>query len=299
MLPAGSHNSFSFCLDVDSDLTPDLSPAIRALAKLFGKYAKDIVYRWSVTQRHSFTAQLTAGIRYFDLRVGCTAATDDFYFMHGLHAGRVEQSLADIKTFLRAHPREIIMLDFNHFYSMSEFQHKQCLGMLLEELGPILCPFCDVKNVTLNMMWENKQQVIVFYHSDIVADYEQFWQGKYMPSPWADTSNIHHLIDFLDKNYCEGRSADTFYVTQGILTPDNEFVFEHLQSSLHDSLGCKVAPVFVDWIKRKQSGIKGLNICIMDFAEMAHYIPAVLALNDPHFDICATVSHKGDAHVVG
>ncbi|KAK2177335.1 hypothetical protein NP493_605g01020 [Ridgeia piscesae] len=150
----GSHNSFSSYLDKDGDLGPDVSRLIRDLAKVFGPTVKDIVQRWSTTQTLSITKQLQSGIRYFDFRIAKKPKCDDVFLLHGLYGHKVETELAAIRSFLKDHPREVVLIDCNHFYCMTEFDHKQCLSMFLEVLGDIMCPVLDMDSVNLETMWQ-------------------------------------------------------------------------------------------------------------------------------------------------
>ena len=240
---------------------------------------KDIVYRWSTTQTLSITKQLLSGIRYFDLRITKKPKSEDTFFLHGLYGEKVETELVAIRSFLKDHPKEVVLLDCNHFYCMNEFDHKQCLSMFLEILGDVMCPYLDMNSVTLETMWKNKLQVLVFYHCDIIREYLQFWPGSSMPSPWANTDNATKLIRFLDHNYSTGRDKDTFYVSQGILTPDDTYVVRNMTKSLRECLSAPFAPHFAEWVKTKRAGQQYLNICLFDFVEMAHCIPTVIALN--------------------
>ena len=274
----GSHDSFANWLDKNGPLGPDCDAAIKDLAKLFGGMIKDIICRWSLTQSLGATAQLKAGIRYFDLRISTKPESEDLYVLHGLYSVTLEKYLTDIKTFLDAHPKEVVLLDLNHFYKMSEFEHKQCVSMILEILGYKMCPLLDMESVTLQTMWDSQLQVLVFYHYTI--DNHQFWPGNLIPSPWPNVCDTQKMLAFLEKNYEAGRSASTFYVCQGILTPDTGYVIKHVMSSLKHAVSDKCGKPFVDWLKTKKAGQNGINICIMDFVEEFDYIATVIALND-------------------
>ena len=259
-----------------------MSRLIRDLAKVFGPTVKDIVQRWSTTQTLSITKQLQSGIRYFDFRIAKKPKCDDVFLLHGLYGHKVETELAAIRSFLKDHPKEVVLIDCNHFYCMTEFDHKQCLSMFLEVLGDIMCPVLDMDSVNLETMWQNQLQVLVFYHCDITHEYLQFWPGSLIPSPWADTDKGAKLIRFLDQNYGKRRDKGAFYVSQGVLTPNDTYVVGNLTKSLKECLCAPFAPHFAEWLKSKQAGQEYLNICLFDFVEMAQYIPIVVGLNKGH-----------------
>lgn len=163
MFFAGSHNSFSSGLDPSSEISPDEPPAIQML----GPLAKGIVYNWSKTQSLTFEQQLLTGIRYFDLRVAARSGSPHIHFVHGLYGPSVEQGLAEIIEFLDRNKREIVILDFNHFYRMSEDRHRSFLNFVIEKCGERLCLFVGMETLTLNMLWENGLQIIVIYHHKV------------------------------------------------------------------------------------------------------------------------------------
>ena len=159
----GSHNSFSANLDRTSGIGSDVPAAVRT----FGVVFKDVIHRYSVTQKYSLTNQLNHGIRYFDFRVSTKPGTDSLHFLHALFGATVESGLREIDEFLSEHPREIILMDFNHFYDMDEESHKRLLHLIEKLFKRKLCMFIGVENATLNMLWENNLQVIVFYQDKV------------------------------------------------------------------------------------------------------------------------------------
>ncbi|CAH1784310.1 unnamed protein product [Owenia fusiformis] len=275
----GSHDSFSCHLDKTGELSPDNEKAIFDLCKIFGNMAKDIIYNWSVTQSKTFTEQLNAGIRYFDMRSTSKPGCEDIVFCHGMYGDKIEDSLREIDQFLIDHPKEVVLLDFNHFYKMNDFHHKQFLSMILEVFGYKMCPFLDVESVTLEMLWENNLQVIIFYKDKIASDYLQFFPTQSIMSPWANTPDCDKLLKFLDDIYSNGHDPEKFWVWQGVCTPDVGTIMRYLTGSLKTDIAKKVAPRFMSWLSDKKTGPTGINICILDFIEMENYVPCVLALN--------------------
>jgi len=128
---------------------------------------KPVIYKWSVTQSLSFREQLEAGIRYFDLRVAVRQSTRQFHFLHTLFGGRVDDGLQEIKTFLDTHAKEIVVLDFNHFYDMTEDNHRDFVARVLSIFGDKVCMLVGLENISLNMMWENGLQVVIVYHNEV------------------------------------------------------------------------------------------------------------------------------------
>lgn len=245
---------------------------------MFGEMGKSVLKQWSVTQNLTFKQQLEHGIRYFDLRVASRKDKDGIHFLHSLYGPSVADSLEEIKSFLDCHSREIILLDFNHFYEMNESHHKKLIDLLIDKFESKICPHLDMDSVSLSMMWESGLQVIIFYQNEFIKDNMMFWPASSIKAPWPNTAHIHDLITFLDGKFKAGRPPNEFHVTQGVITPGTGAIMSHLNSSLH-ILAEKAAPRIVLWLKDKQIGAQGINICMIDFVEKADFIPSVITLN--------------------
>lgn len=138
---------------------PDQATAIKRLARI--SLVKKIMKKWSVTQNLTFKEQLESGIRYFDLRVSSKPGEtgQEIYFIHGLFGIKVRDGLKEINTFLEQHPKEVIFLDFNHFYAMDDNHHFFLINRIRSAFGSKLCSVECVEYVTLEYMWEKKYQV--------------------------------------------------------------------------------------------------------------------------------------------
>ena len=245
---AGSHDSFTQSMNACSDFGPDCPTYIKDICKLFRPTVKNIVYKWSVTQCLSFKQQLQAGIRYFDLRVATGKdGTENAYFSHGLLCSKVEPFLREVASFLEEHPKEVVLLDFNHFYKMNDTAHQQLYNLVLIIFGKKICPYIqtmeDRLQLTLNSLWEKEQQIIVFYQCDFAKSCPELWPAPSIRAPWGNTCDVTKLMSFLEDSYNyrhKGPMADIFYVCQGILTPDFRYMVGHFMGNLRDDLAVKV-----------------------------------------------------------
>jgi hypothetical protein len=226
------------------------------------------------------------GIRYFDLRTEKREKDLEYYFVHGLYGPKTFECMNEINVFLEKHPKEIVLLDFNHFYTINDADHKTVVETVLGIFGDKVCPRqsdSPVK-VSLSDMWKSNWQVIIFYHIDeIVEKYKELWFASFIPSPWADTMDVKSLLQFLTKNYQQ--KHDRFEVCQGVITPQTKTIVAHLGGSVRKNCADKLNPLFTAWLKEKVRWSSstgepgGINICIMDFVETFDYIHQVLALN--------------------
>lgn len=114
---------------------------------------KKVTRKWAITQKRSIKQQLQDGIRYLDLRV-CKAEDDNLYLCHSLVADRIETVIKEIGEFADDHKKEILLIDFNHFYGMTDQSHTSLIQLVLHHLGPHLCPkSAQLSQLTPEMLW--------------------------------------------------------------------------------------------------------------------------------------------------
>ena len=277
----GSHDSGTFSLDKNMEIGPDEPNLIRK----FGKLVKPVVYNWSVTQSMTIYEQLRSGIRYLDLRVAYRTAdkNSEIRVLHGLFGWTIDQVLDEVNRFVANYPKEIVILDFNHFYKMDQAAHETLADTLLASFSEIFrAPGADGPNVTLQEMWGNEEKVIIIYHDyDVVDTYPCFWPPHLICSPWPNTDDTNQLLEILNKqSEASSISEDALQVTQALLTPQNLTIVKHVTSTLKDVLASKCNRQVTEWLKTLR-GTKShkFNIIIADFVELSDFIPTVISLN--------------------
>ncbi|EDO43434.1 predicted protein [Nematostella vectensis] len=279
----GSHDSGTFYLNQDLEVGPDEPQMIHNLVTVFGKFAKSVVHGWSVTQSLNIYEQLYAGVRYIDLRVALRAEENDVRIVHGLYGCLVNEILRDVKRFNAERPKEVVILDFNHFYNMDSEAHQRLADTLLGMFGETLrAPGEDPLNVTLQDLWACEQSVIIVYHDyDVYECYPCFWPPNYFYSPWPNVSDRKQLMDFLStkclKSDCPNNA---FHITQGVLTPQTSTVVGNMTGTLKDCLAVKCNIHLTGWLKALcDSKYHKFNIIITDFVEHGEFIPTVISMN--------------------
>lgn len=84
-----------------------------------------------------------------------------FYTVHALYGDPVMKELMNIKTFLMSHTKEILILDFQHFYQFSEADHNRLLSILKSLFHNMICPkIYPIDKLNLNIMRTNGWQVM-------------------------------------------------------------------------------------------------------------------------------------------
>ncbi|EOA94686.1 Phosphatidylinositol-specific phospholipase C X domain-containing protein 3, partial [Anas platyrhynchos] len=146
--------------------------------------------------------------------------------------------------------------------------------------GSKLCSVECVEYVTLQYMWEKKHQVLIFYHYPLCREFPFLWPGNKMPAPWANTTNVHKLIQFLETTLEERSRYGTFHVSQAILTPRVKTIARHLIRGLKNTLVHRNLPMILNWVKAQKPGVMGVNIITSDFVELVDFAATVIALND-------------------
>ncbi|KAG7237580.1 hypothetical protein INR49_032197 [Caranx melampygus] len=253
---AGSHDSFSFYIDEASPVGPEQPETVQNFVSVFGTVAKKLMRKWLATQTMNFTSQLEAGIRFFDLRISTKPRDPDneLYFAHGLFSATVREGLEQISSFLSAHAREVVFLDFNHFYGVQNLHHEKLVGMLKEVFGEKLCPVVFAQEVTLQYLWEKEYQVLVFYHHPMALEVPFLWPGQMMPAPWANTTDPEKLVQFLQASVTDRRRKGTFFVSQVVLTPKASTVMKGVASGLRETITERALPGMMQWIRSQRPG---------------------------------------------
>ncbi|KAF7250188.1 PI-PLC X domain-containing protein 3, partial [Varanus komodoensis] len=234
----GSHDSFSFYIDEASPVGPEQPETVQNFVSVFGTVAKKLMRKWLATQTMNFTSQLGAGIRYFDLRISTKPRDPDneLYFAHGLFSAKVNEGLEEISAFLADHHKEVVLLDFNHFYGMQKCHHEKLVQMLKGTFGSKMCPAIFAHEVCLQYLWEKDYQVLVFYHSPVALEVPFLWPGQMMPAPWANTTDPEKLIQFLQASITERRKKGSFFISQVVLTPKASTVVKGVTSGLRETI---------------------------------------------------------------
>lgn len=311
----GSHDSFTALLDPDGPIGPTdgleepFREAINIIHSLLQAFpgqstpaSKKIIYNWGVTQSLTLSDQLKAGIRYFDFRIATKDGSTGTHLIHTLYAQSTRGAFMEINTFLDKHPKEIVIIDLNHFYHMQPSNHEELISEISNIFGKKLVPEeSGFYNLTPKKLWKKSLQVIISYHNSGYAKRESvLWNGgKSVKSPWPNTNDQNKAFRKLNRWTKERaqKAVDTpekvqhFWVTQGILTPTayniapatfSEILNGILNgdwSSIKRELGSPMCSAISDWLKSQRSGRGGINIVIADFVEESDFIPNVLALN--------------------
>lgn len=249
---------------------------------------KRIIYNWSVTQSFTVTDQLNNGIRYIDIRSSQpNDPSEPVCDVHGLYGASISSLLGEISQFLNAHPKEVVLLDFNHFYNISAAQHQQIVNGIISLFGSKLCPAppaVDVNKISLTDCWANGYQVFTFYNTDDITLPAQIWPDTYIASPWANTDNVKDLLVYLEKALKADRKTylpyGGFFVTQGLRTEGAIDIIKNPCGTLKNVIGVPTTKDVVEWLRIRGQMLRPyMNVVIADFVETDNFCNLVIALN--------------------
>jgi hypothetical protein len=221
----GSHDSGSYEVTNYDVTSPDFSEVSLIPDFLQAIFAKS----WGQSQSLTIGQQLTAGYRYFDLRL--CAEGDAVYTCHGVYMAPLSQIISDVKNYLGTTDAasEVIVLDFNHMYGMTPALHAAVVSMLATQLGQwIAAPGVFSMSTPVGTFASEKKHVIIAYADQAtqIANSNMLWPDTTISSPWPDVQTISGLEIALSVH--QQSSATVLYVHQAQLTPSSTTVEDGL-----------------------------------------------------------------------
>ena len=200
---------------------------------------------WGEAQSTAIDGQLALGARYLDLRV-VREANGGYYAVHGMAGDSFENVLAQVASFLDAHPGEVVVCDFNHLHRFNRDEHHlQFLDLIERTLGAHVVPPAlrrastdgDGTVTVRDCLVANRRCVCLYDGFDVspavaraVAE-AGCWERRRSDiwSPWPRAGSRRQLAErmrALEDAEGEGsggghvRRREGFFVLQGVVTPD-------------------------------------------------------------------------------
>ncbi|VDN96369.1 unnamed protein product [Rodentolepis nana] len=269
---------------------------LEILATVFSIFFNIKFDKWTVTQRTNLTTQLQSGIRYFDFRVafkreGCKGIQSNasmeiypcFYIVHGQYANRVDVELEEIKSYLLDHPKEVVIIDFQHFYKFDTAANAVFVEMVEKIFGDTLEPYRS-KIPSLTELWSRKKQIIVIGHKKTLPTEEEgvslIWPRSKIAQPWPNIRNPKSLKKYLGKFHeirMSKTDSDSFFVFQGILSPNMEFIMSHPFSSV-EKLAKKANVEVEKWLDDLEY-LRGIVITDFSILGFPNFARSVFSMN--------------------
>lgn len=220
--------------------------------------------------------QLESGIRYFDLRTAYNKHDNQLFFVHGVYCIDITQPLEELVKFLATHPKELVILDFQHFYDFSREQHRELCKYLNVLFGSKIYErfAADEKfsTFTLAEAFATAKQLIIIYRETRFIDIKFFYSYQW-PNPWPQKTKTSDLLRALDEKL-QQRRPDQGYCTQVLLTPTVEFILPRFYSTLRKKCAKKVDKKCRAWVEQQEPGIfkdsekRRSNVFLIDFVDL-------------------------------
>jgi hypothetical protein len=300
LLP-GSHDSGTYDISSSSNLCLDSDNQIMVFASNVG-----IASQWAKAQSNSILDQLKQGIRYLDFRISngyynglviknlsIDNVTGDPVICHSVGITPPSKILDDIATFIKAYPKEILVLNFQHFYHKEEDAtsfYQKLINDLSEKFETKMVDRSTIESLTLKNLWDNNKQVVVMFDQDHTVtktlspeggkkfsdkynslyDNNKFiWSSSvFLSNEWTNSASIEklkvELQNIIDKNI---PGKDKLFVLQGVVTPDSKTYLNAVDGGLPKSLeelGNEVTPNVESWVINDWVD-KNLNIIMCDY----------------------------------
>ncbi|XP_052246812.1 PI-PLC X domain-containing protein 2-like [Dreissena polymorpha] len=277
----GSHNSFSFYLDLDSKIDQNSDPIYRQLCDDLGELASKISYRWTVTQSLSLTQQLDLGVRYFDMRVTARKGDKEDLNVFFRNGPNIIRALKEIRRWMDLHPKEIILLDFRVVHKMSSAQHRYLIANMAEDIfrNRMLEYTGVVSGITLRNMWAIDSQIIVFYPTECIFEHICIWPNEHIGYVHPCAQTTRDMVSCLNTRYEHGRPPHLFYCWDGVMTITNDYLANNLDGTLKDKLSKPATKAIVNWVRNKDIRHGEMNVVVADFVEMFDFCDEVIRLN--------------------
>lgn len=276
----GSHDTMSYCLDINSPLVRSESDLFRLLDGLFYCVTRPTIFKWATTQDKTIEEQLSMGIRYFDLRVAHKQhdSSSDLYFTHVIYTHlTVLETLFSVAAWLNSHPKEIVILACSHFEGIDDRCHESFIFSLKRLFGSKLCPRQE-SVLTLRSLWASGYQVILSYDSPMAERHQELW--PVIPYWWANERTARGVINYLEREKKEKGRPEGFFVSGLNLTADRLYITKNCKESLR-TLTYNNWECLRKWLQQQTPGSEAdsLNIIAGDFVGPLPLCSLVIALN--------------------
>ncbi|OGT50718.1 MAG: hypothetical protein A3E84_00355 [Gammaproteobacteria bacterium RIFCSPHIGHO2_12_FULL_42_13] len=234
-----------------------------------------VIAGWAKTQPYTILEQLNAGARYLDFRIDLFPGDHQFYLSHAMLGVAFESALQQVQTFVSTHPTEIVIVDMNHIFNVSDTGTQQRLETLITQyLGKYAIPNTYHPTDTIGTLREHGQVIIILSNTLPNTPAPIFWQeNNSIDSPWPNASSVDELHNKLNDEMIIRKTAphDKFFVLQMVQTETSSQVFDGIfYSSSPSTIERFEAPlnaVLNDWILQYmgQYGGGAVNIVLQDW----------------------------------
>lgn len=327
----GTHDSGAYKIDTSGACKVTAIAGANPVQVAAGKSRPCAAGKLAKAQSHSFTGQLNGGIRYLDMRLGIpankvvsakkaskkltnkAAVKVPVHLQHTFVSVRFTKALDQIVGFAKAHPREQIILDFQHIDLTGKKKLDKYYTSAIDKIlrtykasGSTVCSRAwtssaipDVTKATLGQAWNAGRNLVVLYAKGQLPKGD-CWRPResVLYSPWPNTedpatstsANGGYLADRLSALQGSASCSVTGGNQCGLFVDQLQLSFDFSSQaqclggsrtqncSLEDLARLRNPTVVSDMTGWRAQGLP-INISIVDFYEINDTAPGLIALN--------------------
>jgi hypothetical protein len=287
MIP-GTHDSGTYNITSAShfSLSPDdpLPLWIEIIDNILpNTLVRSVVAGWSKTQPETITQQLSAGIRYLDFRAGIYPGDGHFYLSHALLSVRLADALSQVQLFASMNPTEIVIVDINHVFGVTNTaQEEQLVGLLQTYLGQYTIPNTFYTTDTIGTLRAHGNVIVLMDIGQAISNpalaqfaAQNIWHQSAINSIWPNDSTLPTLQASLTAEMAARAAQKThtrLFVLQMIQTESTDQIIDGILDPAHnpttiENYAAPVNAAQTDWIYGyiHAYGANQLNIIIQDW----------------------------------
>lgn len=328
----GTHDSGAFKIDTSGKCKVTAIAGANEAMAAAGKGNPCGAGKLSKAQAQNFTGQLNGGIRYLDMRLGVpedkvvstkkagkeltnkAAAKVPIVLQHTFTSLRFTKGLQQIVKYAKAHPREQIILDFQHIDLTDKKKVNKYYTSAIDKIlrtykvgGTTVCSRAwtsskipDPVQATFRQAWDANRNILVLYAKGELPKNSCYRpRESYLYSPWPNTedpavsatANSGYLAARKDAlagaapcavsggNQC-GFFVNQLQLSMGLSSQIQCLLGSRTQNcSLLDLATLRNPSAVQEMTAWKTQGLP-VNISIVDFYENADTAPQLIALNE-------------------
>ena len=175
-----------------------------------------------------------------------------------------------------------VLCPLQTFENLTHKDKRSLVTMMFQQFGAKLCRVCSVAQLTLELLWQTRKQVIaILPDTDIDALSNHIFAGvifsdKIIRSSLPRKQRVVDLMNYLDCVYDEFRPENFLHITQAVISPDMNMVFgEFCYTSMQEMSLSETTIALKDWIGDKDD----LNIVSVDYVGSHDFIGDIIRLN--------------------
>lgn len=240
MLIPGTHDSGAYAIRDTAPCAPQVIAGASAVFKTAAERNPCVAAALARAQDRNLGKQLRDGVRYLDIRVGVPAdeiidsprpparnpLRVPLVMQHNYVSASLDRGLTQVLRFAARHPREVIILDFQHLDLIDDpainRYYEQALIGVLRQLSPAgmsdtVCsrawtpktvgagPRKLATTVPVRRAWRTDRNLVVLMDPDLPANSCYYDRSQAIMSPWPNT-DIPEVSRSANESYLKERS---------------------------------------------------------------------------------------------